>query len=74
MSVNGAHDGTYTEETRKDTISTKYSPIAQLVEHLTVNQGVSGSSPDGRAYMCVKLSERVEIYLKVSMIHDMTNN
>jgi len=24
--------------------------------------------------MCVKLSERVEIYLKVSMIHDMTNN
>lgn len=27
----------------------KYSPIAQLVEHLTVNQGVPGSSPGGRA-------------------------
>lgn len=27
-----------------------YSPIAQLVEHLTVNQGVVGSSPTGRAF------------------------
>ena len=24
---------------------TKYAPLAQLVEHLTLNQGVQGSSP-----------------------------
>jgi len=25
--------------------SLKYAPLAQLVEHLTLNQGVQGSSP-----------------------------
>ena len=25
--------------------STEYAPLAQLVEHLTLNQGVQGSSP-----------------------------
>ena len=25
--------------------SNKYAPLAQLVEHLTLNQGVQGSSP-----------------------------
>ena len=29
--------------------STKYSPIAQSVEHMTVNHGVVGSSPTGGA-------------------------
>ena len=24
-----------------------YAPLAQLVEHLTLNQGVRGSNPDG---------------------------
>ena len=27
------------------TIFIKYAPLAQLVEHLTLNQGVQGSSP-----------------------------
>ena len=26
-------------------VSTGYAPLAQLVEHLTLNQGVQGSSP-----------------------------
>ena len=31
-------------------IFTYYSPIAQLVERLAVNQDVTGSSPVGRVY------------------------
>ena len=28
-----------------DTVNNKYGPLAHLVEHLTLNQGVQGSSP-----------------------------
>ena len=28
-----------------DTVNNKYGPLAHLVEHLTLNQGVRGSSP-----------------------------
>ena len=31
---------------------TRYAPLAQLVEHLTLNQGVQGSSP----WRCMKAS------------------
>ncbi len=31
---------------------TRYAPLAQLVEHLTLNQGVQGSSP----WRCTKAS------------------
>ena len=33
----------------KDLEETEYSSLAQSVEHLTVNQGVTGSSPVGGA-------------------------
>ena len=32
-----------------------YSSLAQSVEHLTVNQGVTGSSPVGGAKMSLKI-------------------
>ena len=35
-----------------------YSGIAQLVEHLTVNQGVDGSSPPAGVFIDGELSER----------------
>ena len=38
----------------------KDAPVAQLVEHLTLNQGVQGSSPCG----CTKGGKRPPFFLK----------
>ena len=47
--------------TYKDTNKEKYTPLAQLVEHLTFNQTVSGSNPlrcseQDSALLCVRES------------------
>jgi len=42
------------------TIPTNYSPIAQLVERLTVNQNVRGSSPRRGAKFNAALAQLVE--------------
>ena len=42
------------------TIPTSYSPIAQLVERLTVNQNVRGSSPRRGAKFNAALAHLVE--------------
>ena len=44
---------------RGEEVAVRYSGIAQLVEHLTVNQGVDGSSPPaGVFFYNGELSER----------------
>ena len=47
MSENPQADSSTWQEGNK----TSYSSLAQSVEHLTVNQGVAGSSPAGGAIM-----------------------
>ena len=47
------------------TTATKYSPVAQLVEHLTVNQVVGGSIPPWGA----KLISRIRLTVRTPGFH-----
>ena len=38
----------------------KDAPVAQLVEHLTLNQGVQGSSPCGKTFCFAPVAQLVE--------------
>ena len=50
--------------------STKYSPIAQSVEHMTVNHGVVGSSPTGGAICRVSFDTLFFYYSLLLLIDD----
>ena len=52
-------------------ISPQHAPVAQLVEHLTLNQGVQGSNPCGctKSPMDGRFYRTIILFLSLNLLH-----